>query len=376
MYRILHTGMTPNYGGVEAVVMNWYRNIDRNKIQFDFLTRHDGPPIAYEQEILEMGGHIYREYYGRKEKPFVSARYIKKIFENDSSIKGVHMNLNSVEYITPLTLANKLELPVKIAHSHNTGNLNGVERIETRLMQRFNTILLQSPKYQKYGCSKAACDYMFGENNGIVLNNAIELEKFKYNEKARCLLRKKYGIDEDTFVIGFVGRIQYQKNPKFLINVFKKFYEICKNSKLILIGDGSLKDECVDLVKQLDLNDNVLFLGMKTEIAEYYSIFDIFLLPSLFEGLGVVLVEAQANGLPCLVSDVIPNEVMITSLIEKQSLSVTASFWAKHLLKMKNEKVRNRIDNNFSEQIALAGYDIKIEAKKLENIYLSLIEGD
>ena len=375
MYRILHTGMTPNYGGVEAVVMNWYRNIDRTKVQFDFLTRHNGPQIAYEQEILDMGGHIYREYYGRKEKPFIAGKYIQKIFENDPSIRGVHMNLNTVEYITPLKLANKLHLPVRIAHSHNAGNLNGTEKFETCLMQKINKKSLQSSRYQKYGCSREACDYMFGQNNGTVIHNAIELEKFKYNEEKRKVLRAKYDIKDDTIVIGFVGRIQYQKNPVFLIKIFKEFYKINPKSRLVLVGAGDLEAECKDLVQKSSLESKVLFLGMQKEPADYYSMFDIFLLPSLFEGLGVVLVEAQTNGLPCLVSDTIPDEVMITSLVEKHRLSDLPQFWAEHLMKMKNEKVKNRKDNRYFEQIASAGYDIKKEAKRLENMYMSLIEG-
>lgn len=376
MYRILHTGMTPNYGGVETVVMNWYRNIDRTKIQFDFLARHNGPEIAYEKEILDMGGHIYREYYGRKEKPFLAGKYIQKIFESDSSIKGVHMNLNSLEYITPVRLSDRNGLPIKIVHAHTAGDFNGNERIETRMMQMINKKILQSSRYQKYGCSKDACNYMFGtESNGTVIHNAIELEKFKYNIKKRNLLRKQYGINEDTIVIGFVGRIEYQKNPVFLIRVFKEFYGMNHNSKLVLVGSGIMESECKALVRKFDLEDKVLFLGRKKETSDYYSMFDVFLLPSLFEGLGVVLVEAQATGLPCLVSSVIPDEVMITSLIEKHQLSASPYSWAEHLMNMILKKKNDRKLNNYSNQLALAGYDIKKEAKRLENIYMSLIEG-
>ena len=374
MYRILHTGMTPNYGGVEAVVMNWYRNIDREKIQFDFLASHDGAPIAYEQEIIDMGGHIYREYYGRKEKPFIAGKYIQKIFENDPSIMGVHMNLNTLEYITPLRLAKRHKLPVKIAHSHNAGNLNANDKLETRLMQMLNKKILQAPQYQKYGCSKEACKYMFGNAKSLVIHNAIQLEKYKYNEKNRKKLREQYKIDKDTVVIGFVGRIQYQKNPVFIIRVFKEFCEKNKNSKLVLIGTGPLENECKAIVQKLKLNDKVLFLGMKKETSSFYSMFDAFLFPSLFEGLGVVLVEAQANGLPCLVSDVIPDEVMLTPLVEKEKLSGSSQRWAEHLVRMLDEKKYDRKPDDYFEKIALAGYDITKEAKRLEDIYISLIE--
>lgn len=376
MYRILHTGMTPNYGGVEAVVMNWYRNIDRTKIQFDFLTRHDGPKIAYEQEILDMGGHIYREYYGRKEKPFMAGKYIQKIFERDPSIKGVHMNVNSLEYITPARLAERMGLPIRIVHAHTAGDFNNNERIETRLMQKINKKILQSPCYQKYGCSKDACNYMFGEeNNTTVIHNAIELGKFRYNEEKRKSLRKKYDIKDDMIVIGFVGRIEYQKNPIFLIKIFEEFYKMNHDSRLVLVGTGMLEEECKNLIRKSGLEDKILFLGMQKETADYYSMFDVFLFPSLFEGLGVVLVEAQANGLPCLVSSGIPDEVMITPLIEKHTLSDTPQQWAQHLIRMVNGKIKDRKQDNYSDQITLAGYDIKEEVKRLENIYMTLIEG-
>ncbi len=375
MYRILHTGMTSNYGGVESVVMNWYRNIDRSKIQFDFLTKHDGAPLAYEQEIVELGGHVYREYYGRKEKPFTASNYIRKIFAQDSSIKGVHMNLNTLEYITPLTIANQMNLPIRIAHSHNSGNLNPKIRIETRIMQEINKKILRSSRYAKFGCSNQACNYMFPDQNFTIVHNAIELEKFKFNAEKRNSIREEYGIADDTTVIGFVGRLQYQKNPIMLMRVFNEFHKIDKNSKLMIIGTGTMEAECRKFVQDNSLDEDVLFLGMKNDTANYYSVFDLLLLPSFFEGLPVVAIETQANGLPCLVSDTITDEVRITPLLEKQHLSDEPKTWAEHLMNMKKENKKTRTTDRYFEQIVTAGYDIKSEAKKLESIYLSLIEG-
>ena len=366
--------MTPNYGGVEAVVMNWYRHIDRTKIQFDFLARHDGLPIAYEQEIKDLGGHIYRQYYGRKEKPFTAARYVERIFEEDPSIKGVHMNLNSLEYITPLRLASKRDLPVRIVHSHNSNNLNGTERIETRLMQMMNKKIIQSSEYLKLGCSREACKYMFGSGHSMIVHNAIELEKYRYNKDRREKLRKKNGIEDSTVVVGFVGRIQYQKNPIFLIKIFRELNALYNNTKMVIVGTGDMEVQCKRLVQTYGIEDKVLFLGMKKETADYYSMFDVFLLPSLFEGLGIVAIEAQASGLPCLISETIPADTMITTLIEKHSLSDSPKAWAEHLIEIINKKMRDREACDYSGQLALAGFDIKREAKVLENMYLSLIE--
>lgn len=375
MYRILQTGMTTNYGGVETVVMNWYRYINRDKIQFDFLVSHKSPLIAYEDEIKKLGGHIYRSYYGRKEKPFTARKYIEEIFSNDTNIMGVHMNLNTLEYITPLLVAEKKGLPVKIAHSHTAGKLNKKQHPETRLMQILNKQLLQSSKFTKLGCSMAACKYLFGNGQGAVIHNALELKSYKYNEETRKKIRERYSLSDDTIVIGFVGRMQYYKNPEFIIKIFNEYNKINRDSVLVLIGEGPLEDYCRKLVQDMGINKKVLFLGMQRETAKFYSMFDMFLFPSLFEGLGVVLIEAQMSGLPCLVSDVIPEDVMLTSLIEKHDLSDNEKKWAEHLnrLIIKYKKKRSIID--CSRELSNAGYDISKEAKQLENLYLSMIEG-
>ena len=378
MYRILHTGMTTNYGGVESVVMNWYRHINREKIQFDFLVSHKSPLIAYEDEIKKMGGRIYRSYYGRKEKPFTAHKYIEEIFLNDPNIMGVHMNLNTLEYITPLLEAEKRGLPVKIAHSHNTGNLNREQHLETRIMQVLNKQVLKSRKFVKMGCSKYACEYMFGNNNeGIVIHNAIEVGKFKYNDKKRKYLRGKYKISEKTTVIGFIGRLQYQKNPEFLLKVFQEYHnKMDTQSVLIVVGTGPLEDKCKELAHTLHLEDKIIFVGMINETSDYYSMFDVLMLPSLFEGLPVVLVEAQTSNLPCLISSNIREDVMITSLIERSNLDDPLEEWALHLQKMiRKYTIYDRKRDTSIKEIFSAGYEINQEVKKLENIYMSMIEG-
>ena len=175
--------------------------------------------------------------------------------------------------------------------------------------------------------------------------------------------------------MALLEELNIKKNPIFLIKIFEEFYKMNHGSRLVLVGTGVMEDECKALVRKNSLEDKVLFLGMQKETADYYSMFDAFLFPSLFEGLGVVLVEAQASGVPCLVSSGIPDEVMITPLIEKHTLSDTPQHWAQHLMKIVNEKIKDRKQDNYSNQITLAGYDIKEEAKRLENIYMTLIEG-
>lgn len=378
MYRILQTGFTPNYGGVEAVVMNWYRNIDRDKIQFDFLVSHKMGKIAYEDEILSMGGHIYREYYGRKEKPFTAKKYIDKIFADDPEIVGVHMNVNTLEYITPLMLAAKRNLPVRIIHSHNSGNLNRKEKPETRAMQILNKHIVQSDCYLKFGCSEMACDFMFGEKcKRQVIHNAIDLDRFVYDLSARELIRRELGVAPETTLLGFVGRLQYQKNPIFMLKIFETYLRSNPDAILAVIGSGTMEDECKQYVEQHSLAGKVFFLGMKSNVADCYSAFDLFLFPSLFEGLGVVLIEGQACILPCLISENIPEDVDLTDLVLRKSLNSSLQEWADSINPMvKRGKYARTMDmTGIRVSLEAAGYSIPMEAKRLEDIYIKLIEG-
>lgn len=376
MIRILQTGFTANYGGVEAVVMNWYRNIDRRKIQFDFLVSHKLNKIAYEDEIVSLGGHIYREYYGRKEKPFTASKYIEKIFENDSEIQGVHMNLNTLEYITPLLVAKKRKLPILIAHAHNSNNLNEKVRFETKTMQIINKAILQSKDYKKIGCSSLAIEYMFGKSdNAAVLRNAIDLNKFQFSVETREKIRTELCLDPETVVIGYIGRLQYQKNPIYMLKVFECYRKINPNSRLVIVGTGDMEAECKAYVETHQLNNHVCFCGMRSDVERFYSAFDLFLFPSLFEGLGVVLIEAQACELPCLISDIIPKEVNITPLVVRQSLDDSPERWAAQVDKIVNAGNNYRLNRDLSLRtlISDAGYSIENEAKILERTYIKLV---
>ena len=287
------------------------------------------------------------------------------------------MNLNTLEYITPLLIAEQRGLPVKIAHSHNTGNLNRKQRLETKIMQNLNKHILQSAKFTKLGCSVYACRYMFGNKEGTVVHNAIETEKFRFKGRKRQLLREKYVIPEETTVIGFIGRLQYQKNPEFLLKVFYEYQkEINPNSILIVIGTGPLENKCKEMVKNLCIEEKVIFTGMIDNTSDYYSLFDVLLLPSLFEGLPVVLIEAQTCSLPCLISSNIREDVMITSLVERNELDDSIKNWALHLDQIvKKYSVTDRNKDTFIQAVSSAGYDIAQEAKKLEKMYISMIEG-
>lgn len=350
-------------GGVEAVVMNYYRHIDKTKIQFDFICDEDSTNIPYE-EIEKLGGRVilvppYQKIFDYQKK------LIKLFKENEYSIVHSHINTLSV---FPLRAAKKAGVKVRIAHSHSTSNKKEWKKnLVKNILKPFAKVY--ATDYMC--CSELAGRYLFGNktyNEGKVylLNNAIELEKFAYNEEIRKRKRKELNIDEDTLVIGHVGRFVAQKNHIFLIDIFNEVYKENRNSVLLLVGQGPLQDEIKQKVQKLGLINSVKFLNQRTDVNELYQAFDFFLLPSLYEGLGMVLIEAQASGCKCVTSTEVPIITKVSEKIKYISLKEDAKLWATSLKCMLG--CFDRKDN--SKKVSLNEFDIKIEVKNLENFYL------
>lgn len=363
--RILQIGMSSNPGGVENFIMNIYRNIDKSKIQFDFLIDHNAPQIAYEDEIINMGGRIYRDYYRRKEILKKGRRSVKNFFEIHPEIKGVHMHANTLNpMFKVLQVAQKIKIPVRILHSHNS-NYMREPKIKDKIYGIYERTNLKKYTTNLLACSEIAGKWMFKSNQFKVIKNGIDVNKFKFNEKIRKNLRNKLAI-EDNFVIGHVGRMNYQKNPIFLLEIFYEIYKRNNNSKLIYIGDGELKDEIKEYIKEKKIADAVILMGKKEKVNDYYNVMDVFLLPSKFEGLPLTLVEAQANGLKCFVSDTISEESNITGSIDYISLNKKSEYWADLILKNGKERRNKDIEEDFK----LSGYDIQQSVSELEKMYL------
>ena len=269
-------------GGVESVVMNYYRNIDRDKIQFHFLCDEDSTDIPYD-EIEKLGGKVI--VIPPYQKLFKYQKELYKIFK-ENNYKIVHSHINALS-VFPLRVAKKAGVPIRIAHSHSTSNKKEWKKnIVKNILRPFSKVYAN----KFFACTKHAGEWLFGkkiiERKELnVINNAIDLKKFEFNEKIREDLRKEFGIKKDTIVIGHIGRFMKQKNHDFLIDVFNELIKKDENSILILIGQGPLLNDMKQKVRDLKIEDKVKFIGQVTDVEKYYNIMDVFLFPSIYEGL-------------------------------------------------------------------------------------------
>ncbi len=352
-------------GGVEAVVMNYYRHIDRKKIQFDFLCDEDSTNIPYE-EIEQLGGRVI--LIPPYQKVFKYQKELIRIFK-ENNYKIVHSHINTLS-VFPLRAAKKAGVKVRIAHSHSTTNKKEWKKnLLKQVLRPFSKVY--ATDYMC--CSELAGRWLFGDKaynskKVYLLNNAIDLDKFKYNESLRKKKRKELGISDDTLVIGHIGRFIAQKNHTFLIDIFNELHKKNPSSLLLLIGQGPLKEEIKNKIKELKLNDSVRFLGQRNDVNELYQAFDVFCLPSLYEGLPVVGVEAQASGLLCILSNAMTKETKVLNITKFISLNNTPEEWADSILD--DVKRYKRIDT--SKKMTSKSFNIKEEAKKLEKYYLNL----
>lgn len=349
-------------GGVEAVIMNYYRNIDRTKVQFDFVI--DGyEKSLLDDEILSLGGKVYKvEPYSKNIFKYIYQIY-KIVKQNNYEI--IHSNMNTLAVFS-LFAAWLAGAKVRILHNHSTAVKSEKLRSAMKYILRpFAPIFAN--KYM--ACSKLAGEWMYGkkkmeEGKVKVLNNAINVDDFAYNPKLRERLRQDLNIDKDTLVIGHVGRFMYQKNHDFLIDIFKEIHKQKNNSLLLLIGDGSLRATIEAKVQNYGLKDCVKFLGLRKDVKDLYNVMDVFVLPSWYEGLPVVSVEAQANGLPCFVSDKVSKECYLSSSMHFISLDENAGDWSKEILG--SNITRNK---NAKQELIANNFEIKNEAGKLIKLY-------
>ncbi|MBQ7833689.1 MAG: glycosyltransferase family 1 protein [Lachnospiraceae bacterium] len=364
--RILQVGMSPYYGGTESFLMNLYRKIDRTKIQFDFLNVYN-KVIACQDEIESLGGKIYyldmARHHGLK-------AYHKKLdnffLENANKFDAVHCNFQSLINTDILKYAKKYGIKVRIAHAHNSG-YGKMPNIKQKLIIAFNKMSLGVHATHYFACSELAANWMFGKKATIV-KNAIDTERFLFSEEKRMSIRTQMGIS-DAFIVAFVGRMDPQKNPLFMLEIFSHLKAILPNAKLLVIGDGILKGQMVERISQLKIQDDVIMMGSRDDVNTLLQAADAFLLPSLFEGLGIVLIEAQAAGLPTITSDrVVPPYLRVTELLRFISLDDAPQEWARCIVKSKNTM---RV--NTKKEIENAGYDSTSNAKMMEDLYMRIM---
>ena len=351
--RILHVVKKMGFGGIESFLMSVYRNIDKKKIQFDFLVNEPG---EYDDEIKKLGGRIYIIDYLGKVGPIKYKRELKKFFAS-TNYGIVHSHYGQITGLI-LEVAKKCNVKKRIAHSHSISIIknnfiltNYKKYLQTKINKNDNVLL---------SCSLDASKFLYKEKwkDSIIIPNGIDVELFKYNVSTRNKIRSELNISKNDIILGHVGRFCYEKNQSFLIELIKRIPD--SRYKLLLIGNGSTKDGIIKEIKLNKLESRVKILDSTKEISNYYSAMDIFVFPSFNEGLGIVAVEAQANGLPCVLSNGIPKEVKINDNVFFEKLDLND--WIDCINKIDRERI---IDN----KVDISNYNIINVCKNLEKIY-------
>jgi glycosyltransferase involved in cell wall biosynthesis len=363
--NILHTVGGMNRGGAETFLMNVLRRINKQKFTFVFLCYGEGT-FDYEDEIISLGGKIVRTPGISGVGPLKYIQNIEQIIKDEQiDVVHTHTYYNSM---FSLIAAKNTGIKVRITHSHNTKSEESPNLLKA-LYFKISKLIINRYSTNYLACGQDAGEALFyNKNKFTIIDNGIILDDFYYLSSTRQDLRKEFGISKTSKVVLHVGRFDTQKNHTFLVDVFSEYLKLVPDSKLILVGDGTLRTEIEKKVIQLKIEKNVLFLGKRGDVNKLYNIADLFLFPSLHEGLPVTLVEAQANGLICLISDAIDKTIQLTDCIYFDSLSRSAKQWAQKM----DELNLSRID---TKEIMQSGrYDMVENIKSIENLYQELLK--
>lgn len=347
---------------MESYVMNYYRNIDRDKVQFDFIT-HTKLDCSFENEILQNGGRVYKfPVFSMKNMPNL-LQQIEEFFLEHPGYQIIHCHMaNAAPFY--FYIAKKYGVKHCILHSHQP---SAADTITHKLRNIPLLYLGNRMATDRIACSKLAGDFLFRDKPFKIIRNAIDIKNFTFNPEKREKVRKELGL-ANHFVIGHIGRLTAQKNQLFLLDVFNEISSRIPNALLILVGGGEDEDRLRKRVEELQLKAKVKFLGIRSDVNDLYQAFDFFLFPSLYEGLGIVLVEAQCAGLEVLTSrENIPQEVKLTNHLSFMSLKKGYQCWAQFVVEHAKYKRYQDVSG-----IIEKGYDITREAVKLEEYYLSL----
>jgi Glycosyltransferase len=363
MIRVLQVVWSMDRGGLETFIMNVYRNIDRSRVQFDFLV-HTNKECAYDAEIRSLGGKIFK-VASRRNSMLKNSRELDAFYRGHPEYGIVHMHDSCMSYISPLYFAKKNGVPVRILHSHSTG----VSKEETahKVLHLFHQRRLKELVTDCFACSSEAGKWMFGKSKAEFqyIKNGIESQRFIYDEMLRERYRREMGL-EDKIVIGHIGRFAYPKNHTFLLEIFYELSKLSDQFVLLLIGKGELEAEIQKKVCELDLINKVIFLGERADIPQLLQAMDLFVFPSIFEGLPVTLVEAQAAGLKCVVADTVTRQAAVSDLTEYIDLKKSAFEWAERICRLIPYERKNR-----QEIIRMSGFDIQETAQWMQNFYLN-----
>ena len=381
--RVLHVLGNTNLGGAESRIMDLYRHTDRNRVQFDFLV-HSGEEGFYEKEIRELGGRIFRVPRFRIYNYFSYRKALKEFFQKHHEFALVQGHMTSTAAIY-LPIAKKAGVKKTAAHARSAGVDKGLKGTMTRFLRRN---LADKADYL-FTCSELAGISVYGEKavqegKTIFIPNAIDCAGFTFDPEKRKKMREELGLT-DAIIIGHVGRFHYAKNHEYLLRVFAKLCQMGTGAggstaetgadqkyHLILLGEGPLMEDTRKLAEELCVADRVHFLGNHKNIADYYQAMDYFVYPSRYEGMPGTIVEAQASGLPCLMSDTICREVIATELVETMSIEEEPKVWAEELqwrIDALVSKQENR--EKYAAKMAAAGFDVQAQAERMMRFYES-----
>lgn len=359
MIHILHVVNAADRGGSETMAMNIYRNIDRNEIQFGF-TNHTGRKAAYDDEIEEMGGHIFHLPKFKGYNYLKYARAWRELFRNHPEYKIIHIhNYNIAGIIT--RIARQENIPVRITHSHST-RLN--MPWQKKIVFHFLHASMMKNSTHFFSCGVNAGKFMFGKHYFMVVPNGLDTNLFLFNKNIRRKLRQQLALKGTETVYGHVGSFRTPKNHSYLIKIFNEIHKRDTTARLVLIGSGELLNLIQQQVSQLGLNEHVIFLGQQSNVNQWLSAFDVFLMPSLWEGLPVSVIEAQCSGLPCVISDVVDHDVDLTGHVKFIPLKKSTLEWADEIISI---KPTDRLE--MGEKVSTSPYNINTVTSNLSSFY-------
>lgn len=364
--RVLNVLGTTNLGGAESRVMELYRALDRDKVQFDFLV-HTGKEGQYSEEIRRLGGRIYSVPRFRLLNLLSYKKALRKFFREHHEFAAVHGHMTSTASIY-LPVAKKAGIPVTIAHARSAGVSPGLKGLATRMLR-------YPLKYRAdycFTCSAEAAEAVYGrkwveKGNVWTIPNAIDPQRFVFDAAVRAQVREELGL-KDQFVIGHVGRFGFMKNHTFLVDIFAELCKMRDDAALVLIGKGELEGKIREKAGSMGLSDKVFFLGNRFDVERYYQAFDYFVFPSTFEGLPGSVAEAQASGLCCLVSDKVTREAALTGLVTYKSIGEPAANWAGEIMRNAKAALERK---DMRAAIAAKGFDVRGQAAAMEAFYIS-----
>lgn len=351
--RILLIGMSSNIGGIETYIYNLVKCSDKNTFQFDFLSIEQDKLFA-EDELKTYGCTFYR-ITPRNINYKKHVDEIKKIMvENDYDF--IHYSVMSFSWCEPIIIANKYSNAQIIIHSHNAG-FDSKTNMRTKFLHKMGEVRIRNIPYLKVACGKDAGKYMFGSNDFLIFNNGVNIDRFKYDEKNRAEIRKECKIGKNKIIVGLTARLERQKNVLFLLDIFNEILKLDTNMILVLTGEGSLRDEISKKIEEYNISNKVILLGKRTDAYKIYSAYDIFLMPSLYEGLSISLIEAQISGLKCYTSDSVDVKSNITGNVEFLSLKKSPREWAEYIIKQNNARDRDVVEKIPEEFNAQKSYE-------------------